>query len=127
MTAEDAESSASAAEPASEPIDGRRLEAIGPRELVVELTHIFLDDMRARLEALGRAHDDASIDELQRCAHAIKGSCSNFGAARMVQLAEGLERAPLRSERTARALVELRAEFERVRSWLRHEVLNERR
>ncbi|HEY4104383.1 MAG TPA: response regulator [Polyangiaceae bacterium] len=66
-------------------------EAGSPR-IVEELSLIFAEDMGRRLESLREAADERVERKLLSVIHSVKGACSNFGALRMAQLAEAIER-----------------------------------
>jgi len=77
-------------------LDLSRLEELahdeGSSQVAVLLTQIFLEDIAKRVRAL---RDAASARDEATCllvAHAIKGSCGNFGAIGMGHLAEQIER-----------------------------------
>jgi HPt (histidine-containing phosphotransfer) domain-containing protein len=103
-----------------EVIDFGRLNEIGSTELIRELSVIFVEDMVMRLDAIGSARSGPSRAVFERCAHAVKGACGNFGARRMAMLAERIEQSPdPTDDLTALLLAELRSEFDRVRAALR--------
>jgi HPt (histidine-containing phosphotransfer) domain-containing protein len=56
-----------------------------------ELIEIYLQDTPARLAELEAALARGDAPTLMRAAHTIKGSSSNFGAARFAQLAHEIE------------------------------------
>lgn len=102
-------------------LDAERLRVLqaemGSKEIVLELSQIFMADVASRLRALGEAtaHDDA--DAQRRIGHALHGACGNFGAERMAEIAAEIEHTP--DGRGRRLLRELRLEFDSVRAALR--------
>jgi CheY-like chemotaxis protein len=67
-------------------------EEAGSPQIVEELSLIFVEDMDKRLEALREAADERGERQLLMIIHSVKGACGNFGALRMAQLAEAIER-----------------------------------
>lgn len=100
-------------------LDGLRdLEDAGSPNFVGEVVTLFLDDTPRRLSSLQTALARGDAAAVAQHAHALKGSCGNFGAARMAIIAGQLE-ALGRSETLATAPAlwnRLAAEFERVRA-----------
>jgi CheY-like chemotaxis protein len=98
-------------------------EAGSPR-IVEELSLIFVEDMDRRLESLREAADERVERKLLSVLHSVKGACSNFGALRMAQLAEALERRAKRGDLLGLDLEvsELCTEFQVVRRVLDLEV-----
>ncbi len=102
----------------------RELQNEDEPDLLYELVATFLDDAQPRLATLRDAvnGDDAQIIEKE--AHALKGSCANFGANAMERICERLQIAG-RSGDLADAfelLARLEGEFERVRQALTAEL-----
>ena len=58
-----------------------------------KVTELFLKTVPARLEALNRAAETGSLEDLRRMAHSIKGLSMQMGASRTKDAAERLERA----------------------------------
>ncbi len=98
-------------------------EAGSPR-IVEELSLIFVEDMDRRLESLREAADERVERKLLSVIHSVKGACSNFGALRMAQLAETIERRAKRGDMLGLVLEvnELCNEFQVVRRVLDLEV-----
>ena len=98
-------------------------EAGSPR-IVEELSLIFVEDMERRLESLKEAADERVERKLLSVIHSVKGACSNFGALRMAQLAETIERRAKRGDMLGLDLEvnELCSEFQVVRRVLDLEV-----
>ena len=98
-------------------------EAGSPR-IVEELSLIFVEDMERRLESLKEAADERVERKLLSVIHSVKGACSNFGALRMAQLAEAIERRAKRGDMLGLDLEvnELCSEFQVVRRVLDLEV-----
>lgn len=86
-----------------------------------ELIELFLQDIPQRIEELEQslAKGDAAL--LTRAAHTIKGSCSNFGAAGLAEVALKMEhQGKTNSFTDAKAtLPDLKAEFALVDAALR--------
>lgn len=80
------------------------------------LIETYITDSHLRLSQLQRALVVADYDGVRQAAHSFKGSCSNIGAARLVQLCQVLEEAASikQLEGLEHQLVELHAEFQRV-------------
>ena len=98
-------------------------EAGSPR-IVEELSLIFVEDMDRRLETLREAAEERVERKLLNIIHSVKGACSNFGALRMAQLSETIERRVKRGEMLGLDLEvgELCSEFQVVRRVLDLEV-----
>jgi CheY-like chemotaxis protein len=64
----------------------------GTRQIVIELSRIFLDDVAKRIVALGLAAKARDQRAYLNVIHAIKGASGNFGAVRMARIAEASER-----------------------------------
>ncbi|HMQ34806.1 MAG TPA: response regulator, partial [Chloroflexaceae bacterium] len=63
----------------------------GQPEVVIEVVDLFLDDLPAQLEALGRSAAAANAVEVHRIAHSIKSSAAIVGARRLAEASEALE------------------------------------
>jgi len=83
-----------------------------------------VEDMDRRLETLREAADERVERKLLSIIHSVKGACSNFGALRMAQLAETIERRVKRGDVLGLDLEvsELCSEFQVVRRVLDLEV-----
>ncbi|WP_164976092.1 Hpt domain-containing protein [Oleiharenicola lentus] len=57
-----------------------------------ELIDVFLEDVPQRFAELDKALAAQDAPLLQRAAHTIKGSCSNFGATSLAQVALEMEK-----------------------------------
>src|SRR5262249_9800156 len=117
-----AEQASSAAEELPEPIDAGAIETLrsmdaGDEGFVAKIIDLFLGDLEERIEALREAVSKRDGDALKRLAHALKGSCGHFGAARLAALCRKLEQ--IAAEQpvgdASEALQELIAEADRVR------------
>lgn len=88
---------------------------------VVEMIDLFLSDMEPREQALQRAVDQADWETAKRMAHAIKGSCGNFGAWQLAGLCASMEKtaSDLDGAEAAALLFRIQAESERVKTALR--------
>jgi HPt (histidine-containing phosphotransfer) domain-containing protein len=79
------------------PIDGdvlRRLIEYG-EENRTKLIELFLASAPTSIADMRRAIEEASTADLSLAAHALKGSCSNFGATPLRELCVQIERAGL--------------------------------
>ncbi len=118
--------SRSSAPPSS--VDLSRLQELadeaGSPRIVEELSLIFVEDMDRRLDTLREAADERVERKLLSIIHSVKGACSNFGALRMAQLAETIERRVKRGDVLGLDLEvgELCSEFQVVRRVLDLEV-----
>jgi len=89
---------ASPADP-EDPLDRDTLENLfdlqleGEPELLGELLDTFFDDTTRRLTDLREATSRGDAQAVEQAAHALKGSCANIGAKRMLQVCEDLEEA----------------------------------
>lgn len=63
----------------------------GDEELLREVAGLFLDEYPMLMETLRTAAESRDADALQRAAHSMKGSVSNFGADGVYQAAFVLE------------------------------------
>ena len=98
----------------------RELQEEGEPDLLRELIEMFLADAEPRLASLREAEGQANALVVEREAHALKGSCANFGARPMARICERLQSAG-RSGGLAQApalLAQLQVEYERVRTAL---------
>ena len=93
----------------------------GDRELLAEISRLFVDDAPRHLERIRRALDARDGESLRRAAHGLKGAAANFDAEGVVNAARTLEEIG----RTARfdnheaAWRDLAAETDRLISILR--------
>jgi CheY-like chemotaxis protein/HPt (histidine-containing phosphotransfer) domain-containing protein len=92
----------------------------GDRELLRELAGLFVGDCPRMLSDIQDAVRDGNAEALQKAAHALKGSVSNFGAEAAVQVAFKLEMMGRNQDMTdaTQALKELEREIGRVREGL---------
>jgi len=110
------------AEALGPPIDKDALEALrsidaGDDNFLSNIVAMFLDDMAERLEGLRVAAAIRDGAALKRIAHALKGSCGHFGAARLAALCRTMEQIAVQQpvgdpDETLRQLIE---EADRVR------------
>ncbi len=63
----------------------------GDRELLAEISRLFVDDAPRHLEQIRRALDARDGELLRRAAHGLKGAAANFDADRVVTAARELE------------------------------------
>jgi len=108
------------------PVDDSAIQALrdldrpGEQSFLAEMIQIFFEDSPPRLAALRTALARGDAEEVTDVAHALKGSCANFGAQTLERLCRGLESCG-RSGRLDGAdalLEEVFAEYARVRAAL---------
>ena len=63
----------------------------GDRQLLAEISRLFVDDAPRHLEGIRRALDVHDGESLRRAAHGLKGSAANFDAEALVTAARALE------------------------------------
>jgi signal transduction histidine kinase/CheY-like chemotaxis protein len=63
----------------------------GDRELLADISRLFIDDAPRHLEQIRRALDDRDGESLHRAAHGLKGAAANFDADDVVSAARVLE------------------------------------
>ena len=63
----------------------------GDRELLAEISRLFVDDAPRHLERIRRALDERDGNALLRAAHGLKGAAANFDAEGVVSAARTLE------------------------------------
>ena len=63
----------------------------GDRELLAEISRLFVDDAPRHLEKIRQALDARDGESLRRAAHALQGAAANFEAAAVVRAARQLE------------------------------------
>jgi CheY-like chemotaxis protein len=63
----------------------------GDRELLAEISRLFVDDAPRHLEQIRQAIDDRNGESLRRAAHGLKGAAANFDADDVVSAARTLE------------------------------------
>jgi HPt (histidine-containing phosphotransfer) domain-containing protein len=87
---------------------------------VAELILVFLSDLSERVRAIGSQLSAGDCAGLKGTAHAIKGSCSHFGARRLMELSADVEDRAKRqqTDSLSGAVDSMLAEAERVRSAL---------
>ncbi len=110
----------------SSQIEPLRLEHImetteGDMEFAQELFELFLSDTEQRLVALKEALTTGDFDLIRREGHTIKGASSNIGADPLREVAYKMEQIGESGDLSeADATLEsLKAEFERVRNYLK--------
>ncbi len=65
----------------------------GEKGLVAQMIDLFLSEMEPRERTLQRAVAQTDWETASRMAHAIKGSCGNFGAWQLADLCAAMEKA----------------------------------
>jgi HPt (histidine-containing phosphotransfer) domain-containing protein len=88
---------ASIAKAETPPIDMSALLKIGAEgepgnDFVSEITAIFLKDMEERVSRISGQLDAKDPKAMAAAAHALRGSCSHFGARRLMDLCAEVER-----------------------------------
>jgi CheY-like chemotaxis protein len=63
----------------------------GDRQLLAEISRLFVDDAPRHLERIGAAIAQRDAEALRRAAHALKGAAANFDAEAVVVAARELE------------------------------------
>jgi HPt (histidine-containing phosphotransfer) domain-containing protein len=102
---------------------GAILERVGGDEVLLrEIITIFLDEYPALVADIGSSVERKDARALERSAHALKGSVSNFGARSATQAALDLEIMGRRNDlRRAAAVIEtLKSELTSLHSALAH-------
>lgn len=106
------------------PIDMRALTQLAEcddigGQFVTEIIDVFLADLGQRVSTIGASMSQGDRAGIAAAAHAIKGSCSHFGAARLMELSRHLEERARRAQEPAEsiqaAIESMMAESERVR------------
>lgn len=106
------------------PIDATKLDELidlfGDRDEVRDLFAEFFAELPDRLAALRSGLADASTDQVNQAAHALKGSSASLGATRVQEAASALERAARAAELSAAPddLSRLEQELDALRAWL---------
>ena len=87
---------------------------------VAELIFVFLGDLDERVRAIGLQCRTGDCAGIKATAHAIKGSCSHFGASRLMELSADVEDRAKRQQTDSlnSAIESMVAEAARVRSAL---------
>jgi len=60
-------------------------------DLLKELVDLFMDDSFRLVDRIGKAVTSKDADELEKAAHALKGSVLNFEAKQVANIAQVLE------------------------------------
>src|SRR5262249_59917214 len=63
----------------------------GDRQLLAEISRLFVDDAPRHLERIRQALDARDGESLRRAAHGLKGAAANFDAEGVVDAARTLE------------------------------------
>jgi CheY-like chemotaxis protein/HPt (histidine-containing phosphotransfer) domain-containing protein len=105
----------------ADPLDAVLARVGGDRQLLAEISRLFIEDAPRHLDEIGRAIDAADGEALRRAAHGLKGAAANFEAESVVDLARDLETIGRTKEidRAPRALDRLRVEVDRLLATLR--------
>ena len=101
----------------------RQMGGAGAEEIVTEIIGQYLEDAPQRLQGMGEAIASGDSQALRNLAHALRSSSANLGAASFSQLCKQMESLG-RSGTIAGAaeqLIELEAEYERVKTALQVE------
>jgi histidine phosphotransfer protein HptB len=89
-------------------------------QFIAEIIDVFLGDLSDRVRAIGLQMGSNDCRGIAATAHAIKGSCGHFGAARLMELSQEIEDRARREQIDGlqTALDSMVAEAERVRAAL---------
>jgi HPt (histidine-containing phosphotransfer) domain-containing protein len=91
-------------------------------QFVTEIIDVFLTDLGERVRTIGERMSQGDRVGVAAGAHAIKGSCSHFGATRLMQLSRHVEEGARRKDEPLEgieaAIESMIAETERVRAAL---------
>ena len=60
-------------------------------QFIADIIKVFLDDLSERILTIGLQMKQGDRSGVAATAHAIKGSCGHFGAARLMDLSRALE------------------------------------
>jgi HPt (histidine-containing phosphotransfer) domain-containing protein len=101
----------------------RELEVEGEESILGKLIDVFIENTPRVLAEARQALHTRMSPQLERAAHTLKGSCSNFGAERMRAACQRLEHSAKDGnlEDAASLIKEIENEFELVRLALEHE------
>jgi PAS domain S-box-containing protein len=101
----------------------RELEVEGEESILVKLIDVFIENTPRVLAEARQALNTRMSPQVERAAHTLKGSCSNFGAERMRAACQRLEHSAKDGnlENAASLIKEIENEFELVRLALEHE------
>ena len=101
----------------------RELEVEGEESILAKLIDVFIENTPRVLAEARQALNTRMSPQLERAAHTLKGSCSNFGAERMRAACQRLEHSAKDGnlENAASLIKEIENEFELVRLALEHE------
>jgi len=102
----------------------RELQQAGDPDLLNELVEMFLTDAEPRLVSLRKAIEQVDAPAVEREAHALKGSCANFGAHPMARVCHALQVLGRAQDliQASKLLAHLETEYARVRAALRAEL-----
>jgi CheY-like chemotaxis protein len=102
--------------------------ANGDRDLLAELSRIFLEETPGTLKKLEQAVERGETESIERLAHRMKGALLMLAASRAAEAALALETAATGGHAASLdALLRLRVEVERLEEELRELVLEEKR
>jgi len=112
--------------PKAETIDPATLDELrdlGP-EVLRSVAELFIQDTRARLDELRAQSASNDMQQLERLAHALKGSCGAVGASRMMRIAAELQQRfhDGQSDQTAQLLTDLETEYKEACALLQREL-----
>lgn len=104
----------------------KELREPGQPDPLRELIELFLKDAQPRLEQMETAATVGDLPRLAAATHAFKGSASNLGARRLARLCAALEKQSKAgdSDQSAKTLVQVTAQFAKVRDLLKSELEN---
>jgi len=101
----------------------REMDIEGEESILGRLIDVFIENTPRVLEEARTALRSNMSPHLERAAHTLRGSCSNFGAERMRVVCEKLEKVAREGEleRAGELIAQVEKEFEFVRLALEHE------
>jgi PAS domain S-box-containing protein len=101
----------------------REMDVEGEESILSKLIDVFIENTPRLLAEARAAYASKMSPQLERAAHTLKGSCSNFGAEPMRLVCEQLEALAREGdlEHAAELLTQVEKEFEYVRVALEHE------
>jgi HPt (histidine-containing phosphotransfer) domain-containing protein len=101
----------------------RELEIEGEDSILAKLIDVFAENTPRVIEEARKALAAGMTPLLERAAHTLKGSCSNFGAERMRTVCQQLEEAARAGhlEKAPGLIKDIELQFHLVRVALEHE------
>ena len=69
----------------------RALDRPGNEGFLARIATVFLDDAERRVQAMDKGLEEQDGSSIQMAAHALKGSCSYFGATQLAEMCRTME------------------------------------